>query len=73
MQLDLENWQTEARQILVALVMDCRGVYDALAVLRPLVLVFEEQNVWSGGACAQRKSCGAWHNDTVVSFCCTAG
>ena len=30
-QLDLRNWQSEARQILPALVVDCRGVYDALA------------------------------------------
>ena len=30
-QLDLQNWQSEARQILAALVVDCRGVYDALA------------------------------------------
>ena len=30
-QLDLQNWQTEARQIPAALVVDCRGVYDALA------------------------------------------
>ena len=30
-QLDLRNWQSEARQILAALVVDCRGVYDALA------------------------------------------
>ena len=29
-QLDLQNWQSEARRILAALV-DCRGVYDALA------------------------------------------
>ena len=30
-QLDLQNWQSEARQIPAALVVDCRGVYDALA------------------------------------------
>ena len=30
-QLDLRNWHSEARQIPVALVVDCRGVYDALA------------------------------------------
>ena len=30
-QLDLRNWQSEARQIPAALVVDCRGVYDALA------------------------------------------
>ena len=30
-QLDLRNWQSEARQILAALVVDCRGVCDALA------------------------------------------
>ena len=30
-QLDLRNWQSEARQIRAALVVDCRGVYDALA------------------------------------------
>ena len=30
-QLDLSNWQAEARQIPDALVVDCRGVYDALA------------------------------------------
>ena len=29
--LVLQHWQTEARQILAALVVDCRGVYDALA------------------------------------------
>ena len=30
-QLDLRNWQSEARQFLAALVVDCRGVYDDLA------------------------------------------
>ena len=30
-QLDLQNWQIETRQIPAALVVDCRGVYDALA------------------------------------------
>ena len=30
-QLDLQNWQSEARRIPAALVVDCRGVYDALA------------------------------------------
>ena len=30
-QLDSRNWQSETRQILAALVVDCRGVYDALA------------------------------------------
>ena len=30
-QLDLRTWQSEARQIPAALVVDCRGVYDALA------------------------------------------
>ena len=30
-QLDLRNCQSEARQISAALVVDCRGVYDALA------------------------------------------
>ena len=30
-QLDWRNWQSEARQNLDALVVDCRGVYDALA------------------------------------------
>ena len=29
-QLDLQNWQSEARPILAALVVHCRGVYDAL-------------------------------------------
>ena len=29
--LDLPNWQSEARQIPAALVLDCRGVHDALA------------------------------------------
>ena len=29
-QLDLRNWQSETRQIPVALLVDCRGVYDAL-------------------------------------------
>ena len=27
----MQNWQPEARQILAALVVDCRGVSDALA------------------------------------------
>ena len=30
-QPDLQNWESEARQIPAALVVDCRGVYDALA------------------------------------------
>ena len=30
-QLELQNWQSETRQILAALVVDCRGVYDAMA------------------------------------------
>ena len=29
--LDLQNWQPEAGQILAALVVDCRGLHDALA------------------------------------------
>ena len=29
--MDLQNWQSEARQIPAALLVDCRGVYDALA------------------------------------------
>ena len=27
----MRNWQSETRQLLAALVVDCRGVYDALA------------------------------------------
>ena len=27
----MQNWQSEARQIPAALVVDCRGVFDALA------------------------------------------
>ena len=30
-QLDLQNWHSETRQIPANLVVDCRGVYDALA------------------------------------------
>ena len=30
-QLELRNWQSETRQIHTSVVMDCRGVYDALA------------------------------------------
>ena len=30
-QLDLQNWQSKTRQIPASLVVDCRGVYDALA------------------------------------------
>ena len=30
-QLDLQNWQPETRQIPAALVVDCRGLHDALA------------------------------------------
>ena len=30
-QLDVQSWQSEARQIPSALVVDCRGVYDAVA------------------------------------------
>ena len=30
-QLDVQNWQSEARQVLAALLVDCRVVYDALA------------------------------------------
>ena len=30
-QLDFRNWQSETRHISAALVVDCRGVYDALA------------------------------------------
>ena len=29
-QLDLQNWQSEARQNLASVVLDCSGVYDAL-------------------------------------------
>ena len=38
-QLDLRNWQSEARQIPAALVVDCRGVFDAGLALPLLVLV----------------------------------
>ena len=29
-ELDVQNWQTETRQVLAALVVDCWSVYDAL-------------------------------------------
>ena len=58
-QLDLRNWQSEARQI------------PALA-LRPLVWL-ETQEIWLGSTCAQTESRGVWNNNTLVSFCGTAG
>ena len=42
-QLDLQNWQSEARQIPAALVVDCRGVYDALARPSPSCLGFKDK------------------------------
>ena len=44
-QLDLPNWQSEARQIPAALVEDCRGVYDALARSSSLVLAGKARNL----------------------------
>ena len=35
-QLDLQNWQSEVRQILAALVVDSRGVHDAFVRLSSL-------------------------------------
>ena len=44
-QLDLQNWQWKARQIPAALVVDCRGVYDALAGSSSSCLGLRERNL----------------------------
>ena len=44
-QLDLQNWQSEARQILAALVVDCRGVCDDLA--RSYILEEADENAFA--------------------------
>ena len=54
-QLDLQNWQSEARPIPAALVVDCRGVYDALARSSSSCLGLRDKN-WPGNACAQPES-----------------
>ena len=68
-QLDLRNWQSEARQIPAALVVDCRGVYDALARSSSSCLGLEDKK--SGlEALALKQSlveCG-----TVIRWCHSA-
>ena len=54
-QLDLQNWQSGARQIPAALV-DCRGVYDAFTSLLVLLSWLERQEIWLGKAYAQTES-----------------
>ena len=39
----MQNWQSEAKQIPAALVVDCRGVYDALARSSPLCLGLKDK------------------------------
>ena len=51
-QLDVRNWQSETRQIPAALVVDCRGVYDALARSSSFSWS-KRQEIWLGGTCAQ--------------------
>ena len=43
-QLDLQNWQSEARQILAALVVYCRCVYDAVARSSSSCLGLKDKN-----------------------------
>ena len=68
-QLDLRNWQSEARQIPAVLVVDCRGVYDVLARSSSSCLGLKDKK--SGlEALALKKSlveCG-----TMVSWCHSA-
>ena len=54
--LDLQNWQSESKQIPAALVVDCRGVYDALARFFVLMSWLERQEIWPGSACALTES-----------------
>ena len=44
-QLDLQKWQTEAKQIRACLVVDCRGVYDAVARSSFSCLGFKDKNL----------------------------
>ena len=55
-QLDWQNRQTEARQIPTALVVDRRGVYDALARSASSCLVLKDKKNMPGSACSQTKS-----------------
>ena len=61
-QLDLRNWQSKAKQIPAALVVDCRGVYDALARSSSSCLGLKDKK---SGLEALKQS--------LVPFCGTAG
>ena len=70
---DLENWESEARQILAASVVDCRGVYDIFGSLFVLLSWLDRQEIWLGSACAQTESRRVRRDDTLVSFLGTGG
>ena len=55
-QLDLQNWQSEARQIPAALVVDCRGVQDALARSSSSCLGLKDKKSGFEAPCAQTGS-----------------
>ena len=72
-QLDLRNWHTAAGQIPAALVVDCRGVCDALARSSSSCLGLNDKKSGLDALALKQKSCCVWHDDTLVSFCCTTG
>ena len=55
-QLDLRNWHSEAGRIPAALVVDCRGVYDALARSSSSCLGLKDKKSSFGSTCAQTES-----------------
>ena len=72
-QLDLPNWQSEARQIPAALVVDCRGVYDALARSSSSCLGLKDKKSGLEAFALKQESRCVWNNDTLVSLCSTVG
>ena len=67
-QLDLQNWQSEARHIPAALV-DCRGVYDALAPSSPSCLGLKDKKAGLG-ALALKPS--LVESGTMIRWCHSA-
>ena len=72
-QLDLQNWQSEARQLPVALVVDCRGVYDALARSASSCLGLKDKKSGMEALALNQSLVECGTDDTLVSFRCTAG
>ena len=71
--IPLQRWQETAAQIPSALVLDSRGVYDALARSESACLGLKGQEVRSGGFVAKTLLGGNTVWTSMDTFGCTAG